>query len=235
MEADRIIRQWVRLGIMFNVRPVDQTPDIERLLIDTASVLTSVPRLLPACVSWLVRYWRLVCRHRLAGLAIELRGTAASAALGLMLDFAKDCADTEHFNLAIKLCTPAQTPKPLFTVDRLSEPLASLARQNTSPIGLQWGLWCENIEPKEDAVRPLSWVMEHNPALKWRAVFGGNLRASILEILSADLQAGQSESRLARRCHATRKAVREALDHLEFCRLVLRHPAAGKILISLCV
>ncbi|MCI0499154.1 MAG: hypothetical protein L0Y36_05685 [Planctomycetales bacterium] len=234
MEADRIIRQWTRLGIAFNVHPFDQTPDIERLLMDTASVLPKMPRLLPACVSWLTRYYRLVCRHRLAGLAAGLGGTDASASLGLLLDFAKASANTDHFNLAIKLCAPTQTSKPLFTVDRLSEPLASLARLNSSPIGRRWGLWCENVELKEDAIRPLAWVMEHNPTLKWRAVFGGNLRASILEILSADQQAGQSESLLARRCHATRKAVREALDHLEFCRLVLRRSAAGKILISLC-
>lgn len=235
MEVEPILRQWTRLGILFNAPAAEQTPDIERLLLNTASVLSEMPRLLPTCLSWLVRYDRLVCRHRIAGLAAELGQTDASATLGLMLEFAKAYANTDHFNLAIKCCKPVQTSKPLFTVDRLSSSLASLAEKNCSLVGQRWGLWCEDVSLKDDAVRPLAWVMEQNPSLQWRAIFGGNLRASILEVLSTDEEAGQSESLLARRCHATRKAVREALDHLEFCRLVFRQSVAGKNLISLCL
>ena len=234
METDRIIGQWARLGVAFNVRPDDNTPDIEPLLIETAIMLPTMPRLLPACTGWLTQYHRLVCRHRLAGLAAELTTADASATLGLLLDFTRHFSHTDHFNRVIKLCTPAKTPKPLFAVDRLSEPLTSLAQQHSSSTGRRWGLWCEDFALPKDVIRPLTWVMERNPSLKWRAVFGGNLRASIIAILSADRQAGQSESFLARRCYATRKAVREALDHLEFCQLVLRSSAAGKIFISLC-
>ena len=234
MDVDSIFCQWARLGIAFHAPGSDETPDIERLLIETASVVPMEPRLLPTCATWLMRYYRLICRHRLAGLAAQIPETDVSATLGLLLDTAKELTNTDHFNLAIKFCTPLKIPKPLFAVDRLSESLALSAQRNSSPMGCRWGLWCEAIALKEDAIRPLAWVMEQNPSLKWRAVFGGNLRASILEILSADLHAGQSESLLARRCHATRKAVREALDHLEFCRLVFRRSVAGKILISLC-
>ena len=234
MDAERIFSQWARLGVLFHVAPSAATPDIEQLLVDTAVILPATPRLLPVCVSWLTLYHRLVCRHRLAGFAAQCAGSDDSAALGLLLDHAAEQAKTDHLNLVLKLCTPAKFPKPLFAVDRLSESLAGLARRNSSPNGLRWGLWCESVGLKKDAVRPLAWVMGQNPALKQRALFNGNLRASILETLAADRHAGQSESLLARHCHATRKAVREALDHLEFCQLIIRRSAAGKILISLC-
>lgn len=235
MGAERILSDWVRLGALFHAVPSDRTPDIEALLLDTAGLLPETPRLLPVCVSWLAVYHRLVCRHRLAGFAAQYAGSDTSAILGLMLERAAEQAQTDHFNLVLKQCTPAALAKPLFAVDRLSESLSGLARRNSSPLGLRWGLWCETIGSKEDAVRPPSWVMGQNPALAQRALFNGNLRASILETLAANRHAGQSESLLARHCYATRKAVREALDHLEFCQLVVRRSAAGKILISLCL
>lgn len=235
MKNNRILRQWMRLGIMFNVQASDNTPDIENLLVDTASMLQTMPRLLPACVSWLMRYYRLVCRHRLIGMTAKIQDVETSATLGFLLEIVKEKTQTDHFNIVIKHCTPIQAPRPLFKVDRMSGALAQMAEQKSSLLGVRWGLWCEKVELKEDIIRPLSWVMEQNPTLQWRAVFGGNLRASILEILTTDRQAGQSESMLARRCHATRKAVREALDHLEFCRLVLRQTVAGKIKITPCL
>lgn len=232
MAADKILRQWARLGILFNVRPSSKTPDIEKLLVDTAIMLPHMPRLLPASVTWLTRYERLVCRHRLAGLAAIVSDADTSAAMGLLLSIAKDVSGTDHFNLIIKKCHPFKKPKPLFEVDRKSQQLWHLSQTNSSPISRKWGLWCEPVKLKEDVVRPLTWVMQYNPSLQQRAVFNGNLRASILETLAHDKQAGQSESLLARHCHATRKAVREALDHLEFCRFITRRSAAGKIVIS---
>jgi hypothetical protein len=233
MAADKILHQWARLGILFNVRPSGKTPDIEKLLVDTAIMLPYMPRLLPASVTWLTCYERLVCRHRLAGLAAVI-SDVDTAAMGLLLSIAKDFSGTDHFNLVIKKCRPLKKPKPLFEVDRKARQLWRLSQTNSSPISRKWGLWCEPVKLKENAVRPLTWVMQHNPSLQQRAVFSGNLRASILETLAHDKQAGQSESLLARHCHATRKAVREALDHLEFCQLIVRRNSIGKTLIKRC-
>ncbi len=234
MATDNLLKQWARLGATFNVQPAGKTPDIEKLLIDTVTELPQIPRLLPVCVTWLTQYSRLVCRHRLTGLVSNLSDTDVSATMGLLLSIVKVFSGTDHFNLVIKQCKPLKTPKPLFAVDRMSDKLSELSRNNSSSTGRKWGLWCEPVDLKEDAVRPLTWVMLQNPSLKQRAIFNGNLRASILETLACDKQAGRSESLLARHCHATRKAIREALDHLEFCQLVFRRNVAGKILISLC-
>ncbi|MEN8127148.1 MAG: hypothetical protein ABFR90_04995 [Planctomycetota bacterium] len=233
MNPDIVLSQWSRLGAFFNIEPAKDTPDIEELLIETAKFCPQIPRLMPVCVTWLIQYYRLVCRHRLAKFAADIFGTDASATLGLILTTVKHCTGTDHFNLSIKKCTATGTPKPLFLSDRKSAGLAKLAQSRSGDLARQWGLWCEEVELKNDAIRPLGWLMDRNPELKHRALFGGNLRASILETLRFCPDAGQSESALARQCCATRKAVREALDHLEFCQLVLRIHDAGKVRIAL--
>lgn len=234
MEKNNLLHQWAKLGIMLNVQTADETPDIEQLLIETAFQLGDIPRLLPLCVTWLMQYDRLVCRHRLAGLLSNFSNPVVSATLGLLLSITKEFSGTEHFNLIIKKCKPSGNPKPLFAIDRKSEKLSELSHKNSSALSRKWGLWCEPVELKNDAIRPLAWVMQHNPTFKQRAVFNGNLRASILETLARNRQAGQSETLLSRHCHATRKAVREALDHLEFCQLIVRRSNAGKTMIKRC-
>ncbi len=233
MNAKSVLMRWSKLGAAFNVEPVDSTPDIEQLLVDTTMVLSENARLFSVVVSWLCKNYRLVCRHRLAIFAMKISDKQSSAALGLLLDSVKSILDIDHFNIVIKKCSPLVNPEPLFAVDRSSEKLAAIAEASSSKSGCKWGLWCEDVQLKNGILRSSSWIMVENSDLQNRAVFNGNLRASILETLIHDRQAGQSESALARCCGITRKAVREALDHLEFCQMVHRDNVAGKVSITL--
>ncbi len=233
--TDQILSQWSRLGVMFNVAAAEDTPDLERLLILTAAVLPDNPRLLSTTVTWLCLYYRFICKHRLAAFAFRESSAETLAGLGLMLEFVKKEIRTDHFNLAIDRCRPVEIPKPLFAVDRQTEKLAALAKKQSCELSAKWGLWCSKIQIKKDAVRPLDWIMQANPSLKQRAIFDGNLKASILETLFHDRLAGQSESLLSRYCCATRKAVRESLDHLEFCGMIERKAVGRKVQIRLCL
>ena len=76
-------------------------------------------------------------------------------------------------------------------------------------------------------------VIRQNPALKYRALFSGQLKASVLETITNNPQSANSEVALANACGVTRKALRKAVEHLEFCQLVERNYAAGKINIRL--
>ena len=219
---DRVLADWTKLGVLFGVRPTKQTPDVEDLLLRTASVMPTFARLLPTTVTWLVQYERLVCRHRLARLADQVTEDHASATLGLILDLAREYTQSGHLNIAVAACRTLATAQPLFDVDRRSRTLAELAENQACSVAQQWGLWTPAPSLKRDAIRPATWLMDQNPTLRYRAIFNGNLRASILATLQADPDAGQSESALARTCGVTRKALREALDHLEFCGLVER-------------
>ncbi len=229
MKVELVLKCWSKLGANFNVSPIKNTPDIEQLLIDTARVLPENARLLSVATSWLCKNYRLVCKHRLGELAARIVEPQTSAALGLLLDVAKSTANIDHFNIAIKKCNALKTPEPLFAVDRSNRQLAEIAKTSSCKMGIKWGLWCQEVQLRDDVLRPLDWIMNENSQLKNRAIFNGNLRASILETLAHDRQTGQSESILARCCGVTRKALREALDHLEFCQMVRRNNIAGKV------
>jgi hypothetical protein len=218
----KVLADWAKLGVLYGLSPARRTPDLETLLLRTAGVLQTFARLLPTTVTWLVQYERLVCRHRLARMAGDITEVEVSAALGLLLDLARQHTQSDHLNIAIAVCRPADKDRPLFAVDRRSAAFQRLAEAQASTTSQRWNLWTPEPALKPDVIRPASWLMKRNPALRYRAIFGGNLRASILATLLADPEAGRSESALARACGVTRKAVREALDHLAFCGLVRR-------------
>lgn len=219
-KLDTLLARWVRIGAMYNVASVRKSPDIEVLLVDTVRLLPGFARLLPMTVTWLSQYYRLVCRHRVVHMVNAMSDPTQAATMGMLLDMARQVHSIDHFNIIIRQCKPLQQPRPLFDIDRQSPTLIDLARKSTCDVARNWGLWCQPVSLKFDAIRPLPWIMDRNPCYQMRAIFGGNLRSSILVMLAADPNVGQSESALARACCATRKAVREALDHLEFCRLV---------------
>ena len=221
-KLDSITKQWIRLGALFSGRPASKTPDIEILLINTAEILPQSARLQSMMISWITRYEKLICRHRLAAMAGEITSPKQSATLGLTLSIAKHTCLTSHFNLTINTCCPLSDPEPLFDVYMANHKMRQLAKETTTALGLKWGLWASEERVYEDAIRPVSWIINNNPTLKTRALFAGKLPASILATLEANPGAGKSESALARACNATRRAIREALDHLELCQLVTR-------------
>jgi len=213
--------------VLFNVSPARKTPDIEDLLIRTSEAMSSNARLLPAVVTWLALHERLVCRHRLAQMASSVAATS-SATLGLMLDVVRSHTHSSHMNTVIAACRPVRQAAPLFEVDRRSRTTTKIAKAHASEMSNKWGLWSQDAELRSDVIRPIDWLMNNSPDLRYRAIFRGNLRASILASLSADPETGSSESALALACGVTRKALREALDHLELCRLVLREPNGSR-------
>ena len=228
-----IAAQWSRLGVLFNVSPSRQTPDLERLLIDTAGGIPDNPRLFTMAATWLGRYGRLVAKRRLIRMVGKLQDANAVAALGLLLDTVGAMCHTDALDAVRSACRPAPMPMPLFTVDRVSPGLAEFARARASGLSKRWNLWAEAIELKVDAIRPLDWIMEKNPSLQVRAVFAGGLRCSALACLQHDVPSQASEAELARLCGVTRKAMHEALDHLELCNLIRRSRAGRNYRVSL--
>ena len=178
-------------------------------------------------------YHRLVCRHRFAKFASEIKSQETLATLGFMLSCVKNKTSTGHFNVVIKHCKKLETPLPLFCVDRKSKSLALLAKSNSCDLAKQWGLWCDKVEFRDDIIRKAPLVIKQNPTLKYRALFGGQLKASVLETIAHCPQSADSEVALTKACGVTRKALREAVEHLEFCQIVRRSYTAGKIKISL--
>jgi hypothetical protein len=212
---DNLIRQWAHLGAGFTADPSPEPPDLERLLLDTARQAPAMARLFIMAATWLHRYGDLIAKHRLKRLIRDELEREHHAALGLLLDIAQQGTHPAQFASIIRELTPASEPHPLFDIDRSTPQLAERSRRRASPISAHWGLWCEDIEFKNDALRPASWLMRQNPGLITRADFRGDLRASVLASLEHDADAGLSELHLARQCGGSRAQVRSALDNLE--------------------
>lgn len=227
--VDSVASRWVRLGILLNVRAAEETPDIERLLLDTARVAAANSRLFVLAASWLAVYGDYVIKHRLARLAGDELEREHRPTLGFLLEWAKENGEGNgsRFNQAIAACETATDPGPLTDVERRNAAFARLAEQRASALSRKWGRWLAEFELKDDALRPAEWIAEHNPTLRERALTGGDLLASVLAECAAEGGTVESEAELARRCGASRPAVRDAIRRLRLAGL-LRSSTRGR-------
>jgi len=206
--------RWARVGVNLNVRPLPRTPDLERLLLDTARACPNDPRLFVLAVSWLTRFSIYVAVHRLKQLALDELSPKDQATLGLLIETAVEHGAPAHLARIVtaKLATDP-TPEPLFESDR--GPLRALIEASATPVSRHWGRWVQPIELKLNALRDPQWVVSRNKTFTLRAAHKGDLRCSIIESLNRDLKRGPaSETTLARRCGATIPAVRTAIHDL---------------------
>ncbi len=221
-----VTSDWTRVGCGFNAQPSAETPDIERLVLETARVMPQMSRLLIMGATWLHLYGDAVARHRLARLISEELEPEHHPTIGLFLDIAQQGTHPHWFEAITRELPPVVTPRALFDVYR-ELGLTARALQSASEISLRWGLWCEPVGWKMNAMRPAWWIMQHNPSLLTRADFRGDLRASVLGSLRHDAESGGSELSLARACGGSRAQVRAALDNLEMTGRVKRSRVKG--------
>lgn len=212
--SNQVERNWTRVGVAFACAPASATPDLERLLLATASACEHNSRLVPLTVTWLARYGDFVARHRLKRLVQTELDQQHEPALGLILEEAASHGASRELLIAAEECSPAEPARPLFDVHQGS--FADLARRHASPLALRWGLWAPEVVLKPDAIRPARWILQENPGYRDRIIRKGDLRVSILESLRYDTPDGaaRSESELARLAGANRSAVRKALAAL---------------------
>lgn len=219
--------RWTRLGVAFTGDIAPKTPDTDLLLLDTARVLPANPRLLPLCVTWLALYGGSIARHRLCHLIAGETDRRVLASLGLLLDESVANGASSEFLVPASFCLPLDRPRPLYDF-QLRHPLSEIARTNASPLARKWGVWAPPVELKPDAIRPVSWLLKHNPSLRDRIIRKGDLRCSLLETLRRDCGGwAASESELTRLSGATRTAVRKALAALVLEGEVVVGPEAG--------
>jgi len=222
-DLDRCLADWARLGVGFAVAASGQTPDLERLIVRTIQHGRSHARLLIMAATWLSRHGAAVARHRLATIARAELGSTELAILGLLLTSIDATGNgCRRFREALVVCAPIQRPQPLFMAHARHPTLRDRLDRRASALSRRWGVLAEAFELKYDALRPTRWILERNPEFVMRSDLGGDLRCSILVELANDPGAGASELELARRCGASRIAVRNALDRLELAGHVVR-------------
>ncbi|MBX3316817.1 MAG: hypothetical protein KF902_08150 [Phycisphaeraceae bacterium] len=207
--------RWAALGVLLNCAPARSTPDIERLLIETACELPGNPRLFSLVATWLAIYGHCVARHRLARLITDECPRDDRPALGLLLEESVRLGGPRDLRIAIERCEPASVPGPLFDVQRGHRSLASIAEVSASDASRKWGVWAPEAERREEAIRPVAWLLKRVPACRERLVRKGDLRCSIVEALRLDFAGvASSVAALTRACGATRAGLERALDAL---------------------
>jgi hypothetical protein len=214
---DNVERDWARVGVLFGCEPSRESPDLERLLIDTARKCPDNARLLPLAVTWLVEYGQFVARHRLKRLVQTELEPESQAILGLLIEEAVRLGTTRELLIVSEECLPLSPAVPLSRVQRDHASLAHISERRASDLSQKWGVWTPPIEPKRGAVRPVTWLLNRNPEYRERIIRKGDLRVSIIETLRRDVpdRFAESESALTRLSGATRAAVRKALAALE--------------------
>lgn len=213
---DQLERDWARAGILLGCAPSDDSPDLERLLLETARGCHANARLFPLAVTWLAAYGQFVARHRLKRLVVKELEPEFRAVLGLIIEEAAGHGATRDLLIVCEACEPLKDARPLAAVQRDGGPLSRLAKRRASALSRRWGVWAPAAVLKEDALRPVAWILRQNPGYRGRIIRKGDLRVSILETLRRDVPGGAvaSESALARLSGATRTAVRKALASL---------------------
>tara|TARA_E500000318_G_scaffold14854_5_gene14972 strand:+ start:125328 stop:126065 length:738 start_codon:yes stop_codon:yes gene_type:complete len=213
---DNVERDWARVGVLFGCEPSHETPDLERLLIDTARKCPDNARLLPLAVTWLVEYGQFVARHRLKRLVQTELEPEPQAVLGLIIEEAVRHGATRELLIVSEECHPLSPAAPLSRAQRDNASVAHISERRASELSQKWGVWTPPVELKPDAVRPVTWLLDQNNEYRERVIRKGDLRVSIIETLRRDVPGHSvaSEAALSRLSGATRAAVRKALDAL---------------------
>lgn len=224
---DDILSEWSSIGAGFNRQAPDRDIDLERLLLDTARLIPEMARLYIIAATWLHTHGDMIAKHRLMRLIRGELEPMHRATLALLLDTAQQGTHPKVFQSIIKKLSPADDPMPLFEKSRQNPKLAELAERRASSLSRKWNLWAQPIEFKDDAIRPTGWMIGRMPALRTRADFRGDLRASIIAALRFDEEAGESEVRLAECAGGSRAQIRNALQNLERTGRIMSRKAKG--------
>lgn len=166
-KIDDLCRRWTRIGGGFTVAAADVDVNPEKLLAETARYAEHEPRLFSVAATWLGKHTSLLDGHLLGKEFGKLEGKA-SAVAGALCDVAKGVpgAPMERLEEVANHCVPLAAPELLFLgMERYPAIVLDDIRANVLPEYARWGLICDEITFKSDAVRPEPWLRKHCPQL----------------------------------------------------------------------
>ncbi|MCA9272842.1 MAG: hypothetical protein KDA31_07340 [Phycisphaerales bacterium] len=215
--TDRLLDDWAEVGVRTGGAPSGRTPDLERLLVETARHAPEDARLLQCGATWLVTFGQFVARRRLLRLVTDELNPEIQAILGLAIDEAMQRGAPLELRSLRDTWRPLGDPVPLLYAQREQRALWANAEQNASDHSRHWGVYAPPIEFRPDDVRPPGWLVSRHPSYRDRIVRRGDVRASIIESLRFDApgQRVSSEAEIARLCGANPATAQRALRALE--------------------
>jgi hypothetical protein len=194
------------------VEPATYPIDLEQLVGRTAVAAPRDYRALAVATTWLAQHSQLVNVRRLGKVAGDLEELPA-AILGAMLDMALDAnSAADRLMAAQRHCRPLQQPRALFDRTEANPILRRFAKEGALPAFKAWGLWQDELTLKFDALRPVSWILEHCPELRLRALYGPGLEAEVMQVLE---RGPATIAAIARDVDASYSATHAAVARLE--------------------
>jgi len=182
-ERARLAAEWARVGGGFLVHRATYRVDLEQLVGRTAVAAPGDYRALAVATTWLAEHSELVNVRRLGRVAAALDELPA-AVLGAMIEIARETnLSAERLKPAQRHCRPLRHPRPLFDRTQANPVLGRFAKEGAMPAFEAWGLWQDELSLKFDALRPISWIIEHCPELRLRALYGPGLEAEVIQVL----------------------------------------------------
>lgn len=211
-ERMRLAAEWARAGGGFTVQPAAYTIDIEELIARTATAAPRDYRALAVATTWLAQNSELVNVRRLGMVASRL-GELPSAILGAMIEVARE-ANAAAYRLcsAQRHCRPLREPRAIFERTQNNPVLRGFAKEGALPAFSAWGLWQDELSLKFAALRPISWILEHCPELRQRALYGPGLEAEVVQVLE---RGPATVAAIARQVDASYSATHAAVSRLE--------------------
>jgi hypothetical protein len=214
---------WTRVGALFSVVPASAPVDLEDLICATAEEARSDQRLFVVPASWLAVHHHLVDARRL-GRRIDRLAPEVSATMGALLSLASAAAGAKNpLVSATAHCRALNTPEPLFPVMARTPGLLRLLKEDSLPLFTRWGFWHDDATLQLSAVRPVHWIVENCPELRYRLLVGPGLDA---EVLAAADAAPTSIADIAKRLGSSYAATHAAVRKLA-ARGLLAESEAG--------
>jgi hypothetical protein len=211
-ERMRLAAEWARAGGGFTVQPAAWAIDLEELVGRTATAAPQDYRALAVATTWLARNPEFVNVRRLGKVASGL-DELPSAILGAMIDVAREAnAAADRLRTVQRHCRPLREPRALFERTQNNPVLRKFAKEGALPAFSAWGLWQDELSLKFDAQRPTSWILEHCPELRRRALYGPGLEAEIVQVL---VRGPATVAAIAREVDASYSATHAAVSRLE--------------------
>jgi hypothetical protein len=211
-ERERLAAEWARAGGGFMVDPAPYAIDLEHLVGRTAFAAPRDYRALAVATTWLAQHSELVNVRRLGKVAGELE-ELHGAILGAMLDIAREASPTaDRLKFPQRYCRPLREPRALFDRTEANAVLRRYAQEGALPAFEKWGLWQDELSLKFDALRPISWILEHCPELRLRALYGPGLEAEVVHVLE---RGPSTIAAIAREVDASYSATHAAVARLE--------------------
>ncbi len=211
-ERDRLAAEWARAGGGFMAEPATYAIDLEHLIGRTAVAAPRDYRALAVATTWITQHSQLVDIRRLGKVASELEAVP-SAIFGAMIEIASEASSAvERLRPVQRHCRPLRKPRALFDRTDANPVLRKFAKEETLPAFEAWGLWQDELTLKFDALRPVSWILEHCPELRLRALYGPGLEAEVMHVLE---RGSATIAAIARKVDASYSATHAAVTRLQ--------------------